>query len=795
MAGTSELEVAQRAHDGGAAFDPRSAQSASVIMPLLAMAEVVGAAPEKVAELGAECLARVRAAAAELEQNGRSRFLPLLTELEQTLVLLAAPLGANPCAAVAAAMDLLGRALKCDEPPPRAREMIAIAELRSVRGMPAPWRSPVIECAAAVPEAARTAAEVSAEARAQILPRVLAAYRRSLLSFLRFNSSDEARRLSDLSLRVADAAGEQTERRRWLAAAALFACADESGGTARPLVKRLAVKLEQVLRHLSEEAPVNEPGGRALIADLEVLTALLRQSNGAAACDEDSAVTLKVDAKALASLLKSLLDTPEDPRERLAQISDAFLVEGKYDRWLEAHRLAARREGAQALETAVLRWESLLDDGESAPAPGASGHFAQARAALSRIEAALTPGEGSGNVPGRVSGVPVDVALLENLNLMAREIRGARSRAEANLGSLKGGLVDMDRSIRKLRLQLESLEVESQVHNDATRVEAGNKMPSRFGALSRGIEELAGLKDALQSLTEETESALAVQAGEDAQLEQGLLKTRLMPVGAQFEALCRCVRRAASERGLAATLSARGAEVALERSQADALTRALEPLLEACVQNGPATGVSPPPVAPVANRIELAVSQPGFDVRVDIAYQGTPLSAATLAESSSGMDTLGTVVAGPPDGEGRARVSVLIPGPPQPMDLLLVEVGKNRFALPLEDVSGVSRPADAGGAREGHAGFLKVEDEFYRRISLADVLELGTAHASGSVCVLVAQGGSLMALAVDAVIDRRRAVVRSPGPLLSSNPWVLGVVVDARVAPTLVLDLRALEIK
>ena len=795
MAVTSELKVVQDAQHGDDGFGPESAESASVITPLVVMAEIVSAAPEKVAELASECRARLQAAGANLEQAGRARFLPLLTELEQTLLVLAAEPGANACAAVAAAMNLLALALKSGAPPPRAGELIAIAELRSVRGAPAPWRSPLIECAAAAPGAASVAAGISAPSRVQNLPRALAAYRRSLLGFLRSDSSDEATRLSELSLRVAQACGEGAERRRWQAAAALFDCASESSGTARSLFKRLAVKLEQALRNLSEDAVVNEPSGRALIVDLEVLTALLRQNANAAAPGEDPRVGLEIDAKGLASALESLADMPEAPGELLAQIADAFLLQGRYDAWLEASLLAARPEHERALEAAVSRWKDPLPGGgEGAPASGVSGHFAQARAALSRIEGAPKPAEGAGSGQDRISGVPVDAALLENLNLTARQIRGARSRAEANLGSLRGGLVDMDRTIRTLRRQLESLEVESQVHAGGSGADADDKVPSQFGALSRGIEELAGLKDALQSLTEETESALALQAGEDTQLEQGLLKTRMMPVGVQFEALCRCVRRAASDRGVAATLSARGAEVALERSQADALTRALEPLLEACVHQGLAASVSPPRTDPVVGRIELEVSQPRFDVRLDISYGGVPLSRATLAELAPGMDALGAVVASGPHGEGRARVNVSIPGPPQPMELLMVEVGGTRFALPLKDVSGVSQPADAAAAGEGHDGYLKVEDKFYLLIPLAKVLDLETARRGGSACVLVARGESLLALRVDAVIGRERTLVRSPGALLSSNPWVLGAVVDALAAPTLVLDLRALEI-
>ncbi len=796
MAGMSELKAAQDAcSDSAACDDLGAAENAPAITALVALAEVVRANPKKVAQLGSECRAQLQVIRAKLESSGRLRLLPLLTEVEQTLDAVAASPGANACDAIASAMDLLANSLKLAAPPPRAREMVAIAELRSLRGAPAPWRAPFVDCSfvAAEPE---VAAQVSAGSSPEFLSRALAAYRKSLLRLLKADSSEEAKRLSELSRRVAQASGGTAERRQWQAAGALFDAAVGSGDSARPLVKRIAVKLEQGLRNLSENLPANEQSRRDLIGDLEVLTTFLRQNCGPGVDDTDAGYALEANPEALKTALERVMDAPAVSHELLAQIADAFLVDGKYDHWLEARQLADRPGSTEALRAAVSRWNAgLLRGGETESASSVSTHFAQAQAALGRIEGGLKPAGGAGDSPMQISGIPVDDALLENLNLMAREIRGARSRAEANLGSLRGGLVDMERGIRSLRSQLESLEVESHAQDRApSGSESETRVESKFVALSRGIEELAGLKDALQALTEEAESALAAQADDDARLEQGLLKTRMMPVAGCFDALSQCVQRSAAECGLVATLSTRGAAVALERSQVDALIRALETLLQACVGQGMAARASPVPGDPSGGRIELEVSQPRFDVCVDISYHGAPLPSAVLADLAPALDALGAVIASSVDGDGRARLNLLLPGPQQSMDLLLVEVGKSRFALPLKDVSGVSRPPGAAAAPEGKDEYIKVEHELYRLTSLARVLDLEATDDDGSVCVLVARGQSRLACRVDSVIGRERMLVGSPGPLLSSNPWVLGAVVDTLAAPVLVLDLGALEI-
>ncbi len=761
---------------------------APAVTELLALAERASANPKIFLERGDACRTTLREAEALLKTSGRPHCLPIVSELEQSLDALAPSLGMNACAALVAATTLLAEALESNATPPRARQLLAIGGLRSLRGAPAPWDSPLVVFEAETLEPPDPPAE-SAQPHPRFIRRALAAYRKCLLKFLKADAH-EARRLAELSRRVKEACGEDAEQRRWGAAEALFSRADETGAAENPLVKRMAVKLEQVLKRLSENLPSEAESQRAMIADMGIINALLEASAGAQDGESPHELRLRLSEDALKSATDGLTDSPGSVQARLAQIADAFLVDGRYDSWLEARELAGGSLDGDALRTAIARWSASLSyDSELAPEPGMDAGPDRAHAGGARETAADTD-----DGPDRIAGIAVDEALLENLNLMAQEIRGARSRAEANLGSLKGGLVDMERTIRVLRCQLESLEAESDAEGggEAWDVVVEHSAGSKLSALSRGIEELAGLKDSLQALTDETESALAAQAGDDAQLEQGLLKTRMMPVGAQFEALCQCVRQAAAAQDAVATLRARGAEVVLERSQMEALSEVLGPLLKACVQHGLDPADAKARTDPGEGQIELEVAQPRFDVTVEISYRGRPLSTAVMSELAPALEALGAVAESTAGEGGLARVSVLIPGPPQPMDLLLVEVGRSRYALPLKHISGVAKtPAIAD--RNGGDRLIEVEGRPHRLTSLAQVLGLESAPAKGgSMCVLVDRGGSPLACRVDSVIGRERMLVRSTGPLLAANPWVLGVVVDATAAPALVLDLKAL---
>ena len=763
----------------------------SAVAEILALAERASANPKILLELGGACRSALRAAEAPLKASGPTQCLPLISELEQSLDALAPSMGVNACAAVAAVMTLLAECLKSKAPPSRARQLLAIGGLRILRGAPTPWDNPLIVFEAESLEASDPRAE-SAQPHPRFIRRVLTAYRKSLLKFLKADPH-EARRLAELSRRVKEVCGEDAERCRWAAAEALFACADETGAAENPLVKRMAVKLEQVLKRRSENLPSEAAGQRAMIADLGVINALLKAGAGASDGESDPELRLRLSEDALKSAIRGLTDSSGSAPARLAEIADAFLVAGRCDFWLEALELAGGNLDSEALRAAVAHWSAPSPDaGERAPESGVGAGPGRTHAAPGRTGGGREAAADADDGPERITGIAVDEALLENLDLMAREIRGARSRAEANLGSLKGGLVDMERTIRVLRSQLESLEAESDAEGGEALVAAVEQSAeSKLSALSRGIEELAGLKDSLQALTDETESALAAQAGDDAQLEQGLLKTRMMPVGAQFESLCQCVRRAAAAQGIAATLRARGAEVILERSQMEALSRVLGPLLEACVRHGLNSADADERTGPGGGQIELEVAQPRFDVTVEIAYRGTPLSTAAMSELAPALEALGAIAESTAGDGGLARVSVLVPGPPQPMDLLLVEVGKSRYALPLKHIFGVARTPEVAG-RSGGERMVEVEGKPHRLVSLAKAIGLESAPANGSMCVLVNGGGSSLACRVDSVIGRERMLVRSTGPLLSANPWVLGVVADATAAPALVLDLSAL---
>lgn len=728
--------------------------------------------------------ARLADAAAVMEASGRVDVMPLVHELEITAQWLAAGRAVRDAqTAVSAALGTLRARLRGDAGSHwDASQLAAIVNLRSLR------REALLFT---LPEKGVVAAEPDEPLPADAVARVLPAFRTGLLGLFKQGLQPATTVLADACRDLGGEAAAGADARRWRQAAEMFGMS--SGSAAAELllaVTRLAARLESLLRCVF--APESEigPGERAQIwQDVDVLHALMCRLE--AGVETASARSSQTQIGAIGTACsKQALDALEDGADLadgLKALRDALLREGRYERWFEVRKL--ERDEADP-ETALRRlsaWEAPPATVGHREIPAlVHDHFARAEAALQRLEsetldAEFVPepvpaGETKASVARSdlgLSPIAVDEALLENLNLAAAEIRGARSRAEANLGSLRGGLQDMERTIRTLRAQLEALELDSSAAAESETRSADRQIddaPSRLGALSRGIEELQGLQDALHALTEDTESVLASQASEDSELEHGLLKTRLVPVSTQFERWTEAV-------GTGMRLDIDGGEALLERRQAAALSDALVPLLADCVAG--------------AGHIAIDISRPRFDLLLQVRFAGPPIAPAIWAGLSAAFEKLGAF-ASQHDEAPATAVRIVVPGPPQSLDVVLVELGGQRFALPVDGVAGVlRRPKGVAGGDD----LENVSDAESR--SLAALLGVPETPVPPGMeptnhVLLAGESRQPVACRVDAIRQRERVLVRSPGPLLANNPWILAVIVNEHAPPTLVLDLPAL---
>jgi chemotaxis protein histidine kinase CheA len=786
------------------------------ILSLLESAGVIGANPAGLAEFTEKLPVQLRAAATFFQAQRRLEALPLVQELLTTLESVGAgAAGKDLGIAVSMSLELLAaRLLERADANWHASQVAVVCDLRSVCGAEPLSQNPMLSASPDASEMSPEGAIVTQSGESDEASRLfLPAYREALLGLLTDASAAHAEALADVCLRASGHAANEDRARLCRSGARLFETAARCGQAGRPALRRLAVQMEQAFREQDQVEGSKLPTGQhpGLGDDLEFLRRLLLFVSADPPAEPGdpellAAVPLPLDRRLLANTCAALADASRDDAALRARVRDAFLLLGDYERWFEAWKLDTGDAAPEAFRSAAVTWSEAFaaarGDDEPALPEKLRTHLAHAEATLRRLaEEPPVEHHAGGSEPG---GISVDESLLEHLNLAAAEIRGVRSRAEANLGSLRGGFENMERAIKTLRGQLEALEVDAEsptgsasTAGDTAAGADSASVHERLGALSRGITELAELKDALNALTEDTESALAAQVSEDNELDEALLKTQLASVGTQFDTWTESVRRAAAARGVELAVEITGAEVSLERHQADALSRALIPMLEACVREGrPRDSSSAHAARAEPAGIRITVSRPRFDVVVEVIYLGAPLPPEIWLVHAVALNALGAIgnqTVGP---EGTVTLGITLPGPPQAMELLVVELGESRFALPVDHLAGVSRllRQDLEKAEDGFR--VHHEGQAYPLASLASLLGVaGTADADSSErlsIVFIADTVRSAACLVDRVQGRERSLVRSPGPLLLDNPWVWGVVINDSAPPILVLDVAKL---
>ncbi len=179
---------------------------------------------------------------------------------------------------------------------------------------------------------------------------------------------------------------------------------------------------------------------------------------------------------------------------------------------------------------------------------------------------------------------------LEKLVNEAGEIAITRSRVETEMHGLKAALVELTENVARLRRELREIEIaaESQL---ASRMQATHEKDRQFDPLefdrftrfqeltrmmAESVNDVSTVQQTLNKVADDTDSALAAQARLNRELQQDLMRIRMVPIGSIAERLHRIVRQTSKELARRANLDIRGANVELDRSALERITGPLE---------------------------------------------------------------------------------------------------------------------------------------------------------------------------------------------------------------------------
>jgi len=477
------------------------------------------------------------------------------------------------------------------------------------------------------------------------------------------------------------------------------------------------------------------------------------------------------------------------------------------------------------------------------------------------VPAAATPPEPRvlGVVPiARQELARVDAELLENLLNSAGEVGIHRARLEEQLGSVQFNLEELSATVIRLRDQLRKMEIETEtqiIHRHQGDIASrGDFDPleldrySTIQQLSRALAETASDVASIQQLIGErmrdAEALIVQQSRAVSELQDGLMRTRLVPFNRHAQRLSRLVRQIASEYGRRAELQVAGGTAELDRQIMDRMLGPLEHLLRNAVIHGLESPEQRRAAGkPEVGRITVGVRREGAEVVVEVSDDGRGLDVQAIRNKAI---ALGLVRHDEAFGEAEAAKAILRPGVTTAQQLtqsagrgvgadvvasevrllggslevrsrvgegatfeirlpftraitqaLVLRAGDEWFALPLPAVEGVVR-VHAGELPRylgAHPIPFRYGDEDYTVEHIGALVDGFAAPPpeTGSVpAILVRAGDRPTALLTDEMLGAREIVVKPLGPQLAGIRGIAGATVLGDGKIVLILDIAAL---
>ena len=456
--------------------------------------------------------------------------------------------------------------------------------------------------------------------------------------------------------------------------------------------------------------------------------------------------------------------------------------------------------------------------------------------------------------------IRVRADLVDDLVNFAGEVSIYRSRLEQQNNTFRYNLQELDDTVTRLREQLRKFEIEAEAQIQHRFEETTGRSYEDFDPLefdrftmmqqlSRGMMEslndLDSLRNILANLTRESETLLLQQSRVNTELQEGLMRTRMVPFSNQVPRLRRIARQTSQELGKQAELHIHGMDNELDRT---VLERVLAPL-EHMLRNAIAHGIESPAERSAAGKketgqIHLHLEREGNDLVITMRDDGrgidldavrataidrglldpdatpgknelldlimesgfsTASEVTQIAGRGVGMDVVsseikklgGALQIDTEKGKGTSFI-VRLPQSLSVTRALLVHVADETYAVPLLGVEGVERVSGEviQQLQQSEKKLYKWVGQDYRYLNLGATLglaEAGTPAPDERIPLLLVRSGDFRAaIRVDGLIGSREVVVKPVGPQLSTLRGISGATIMGDGSVVLILDLGAL---
>jgi len=453
----------------------------------------------------------------------------------------------------------------------------------------------------------------------------------------------------------------------------------------------------------------------------------------------------------------------------------------------------------------------------------------------------------------------VDADLLDTLLNNAGEVSIFRSRLEQQVGSIEFNLAELGRTVTRLKEQLRKLELETEaqiLHRheeehpgrsdfDPLELDRYSTIQQLSRAFAESVSDVGSIEGLLENLTREAQNLLLQQSRVVTELQNGLMRTRMVPFQRHVQRLSRLVRQVATDTNKKADLVVVGASGELDRQVLDRML----PPFEHMLRNSVVHGIETP-----EERVARGKSESGT-IRVGLHREGSEM-VIILEDDGRGIDVSavrararerGLLHAGRVLSDEEALQLILEPGfstasnitqhagrgvgmdvvvneikklggalftESQPglgvkftirlpftlaiTQALIVRTGEELYALPLPSVEGVARVPRSEVQKHlaEDSPTFTYGKQVYRFQHLGAFIGGGASvlpEADVSMpVILIRAGDHSTAVVTDELVGSREMVVKSVGPQIAGIRGIAGATIlgDGRIV--IILDLGAL---
>lgn len=486
------------------------------------------------------------------------------------------------------------------------------------------------------------------------------------------------------------------------------------------------------------------------------------------------------------------------------------------------------------------------------PQPVAAAAIASEPLSPPVVEAQAVDEEGTTRTQEQVR---VRADLLDRLVNHAGEVAIYRSRLEQQLGAFRSAMAELDRTNARLRDQLRRLDLETEAQIvaryrreqeqadqafDPLELDRFSTLQQLSRALNESAADLGGLQGVLDDLSRNYDALLQQQSRVSSELQDGLMRARMVPFDGLVPRLRRVVRQAAQELGKQVHLNLEGTHGELDRNVLDRMVAPLEHMLRNSVAHGLETPAQRLAAGkPEEGAITLRLRREGSEIVLEVADDGAGLDreairrrgeqrgliqpgeqlddarldnlifasgfstseqVSQLAGRGVGMDVVrnevrqlgGSVDIHSVRGQG-VTFTLRLPQTLAVTQAVFVRIGETTFAVPVASVSGIGRIARER-FESGQGGYHYNGEDFALH-DLGTLVGQAAAKAEGQpqIPLLLVRAGDLRAaVAIDQVLGNREIVVKPVGLQIASVPGIYGATITGEGNVVVILDVAPL---